>query len=59
VQTNGTYMEWMGWDSSVGIAARYGPESPAIELGGVERGLRGYFPLPPRPVLGSTQPAIQ
>jgi hypothetical protein len=44
----------MGWDSSVGIATRYGLDGPGIEsLWGRE------FPHPSRPALGPTQPTIQ
>ena len=44
----------MGRDSSVGIATRYGLESP-----GIESWWRQDFPHPSRPVLGPTQLAVQ
>ena len=44
----------MGQDSSVGIATRYGVDSPGIES---RCGLD--FPHPTRPALGPTQPPIQ
>jgi hypothetical protein len=44
----------VGWDSSVGIATRYGLDGPAIE----SRWERD-FPHQSRPVLESTQPPIQ
>ena len=43
-----------GRDSAVGIATRYGLESPEIES---RRGRD--IPYPSRPALGSTQPPIQ
>jgi hypothetical protein len=43
-----------GWDSSVGIATRYGLDGPAIESR-----LRRDFPHPSRTLLGPTQPPIQ
>ena len=42
------------WDSSVGIATRYGLEGP-----GIESLLRRDFPHPSRPALGPTQPPAQ
>ena len=44
----------LGRDSSVGIATRYGMDSPGIE----SRWVRGV-PHPSRPALGPTQPPIQ
>ena len=44
----------MGRDSSVGIAPRYGMDSPGIES---QWGLD--FPHPSRQALGPTQPPIQ
>jgi hypothetical protein len=44
----------VGWDSSVGIATRYGLEGLGIEF----RWGR-VFPHPPRPTLGPSQPPIQ
>ena len=44
----------MDWDSSVGIATRYGLDSPGIE----SRWGRD-FPHPFRPTLGPTQPPVQ
>ena len=43
-----------GWDSSVGIATRYGLDGPGIES---RRGRD--FPHPSRPPLWPTQPSIQ
>ena len=43
-----------GWDSSVGIATRYGVDGPGIE----SRWGRD-FPHPSRPALGPTQPSAQ
>ena len=44
----------MGWDSSVGIATRYGLDSSGIEF----RWGRD-FPHPSRPTLGPAQPPVQ
>ena len=43
-----------GWDSSVGIATRYGLDGPGIEY----RWGRD-FPHPSRPALRPTQPPVQ
>ena len=43
-----------GWDSSVGIATRYGLDGPGIE----SRWGRD-FPHPSRPALRPTQPPVQ
>jgi hypothetical protein len=45
---------WVGRDSVVGIATRYGLDGP-----GMESRLGRYFPHPSRPALGPTQPPIQ
>jgi hypothetical protein len=44
----------MGWDSSVGIATRYGVDESAIDSW-----WRQNFSHPSRPALGSTQLSIQ
>ena len=44
----------VGWDSSVGIATRYGLDGP-----GIESRCGRDFPLPSRLALGPTQPPIQ
>jgi hypothetical protein len=44
----------MGWDSTVGIAARYGLDGPGIEP---QQGRD--FPHLSRPSLGPTQPPVQ
>ena len=48
-------ISFLGRDSSVGIATRYGLDGPGIEsrLGGRD------FPHPSRPALGPTQPPVQ
>jgi hypothetical protein len=48
------YYLFVGWDSSVGIATRYGLDGPGIE----SRWGRD-FPHPSRPALGPTLPSIQ
>jgi hypothetical protein len=48
------YINYVGRDSSVGIATRYGQDGPGIE----SRWGRD-FPQPSRPVLGLNQPPIQ
>jgi hypothetical protein len=45
---------FVGRDSSVGIATRYGLDGPGIDLR-----CGGGFPYPSRPALGPTQPPIQ
>jgi hypothetical protein len=45
----------MGWNSSVGIATRYGLDGPGIE----SRWEGRDFPHPSRPALGPIQPTIQ
>jgi hypothetical protein len=47
-------MTFVGRDSSVGIATRYGMDGPGIE----SRWGRD-FPQPSRPALGPTQPPVQ
>jgi hypothetical protein len=47
-------LKMVGWDSSVGIATRYGLNGPGIE----SRWGRD-FSHPSRPALGPTQPPIQ
>ena len=44
----------MGWDSSVGIATRYGLDGP-----GIESRCGRNFPYTSRPALGPTQPPMQ
>ena len=53
-KTHYTVPVYMGRDSSVGIATRYGLDGPEIE----SRWGRG-FPHPSRPTLGPTQRPVQ
>ena len=54
VLCNKTLNYWMGQDSSVDIATRYGLDGP-----GIESRWRRDFPHLSRPALGPTQPPVQ
>ena len=51
---NSLYARFVGPDSSVGTATRYGLDAP-----GIESRCDRDFPFPARPTLGPTQPPIQ
>ena len=48
------YPQKVGWDSSVGIATRYGLDGP-----GIESQWGRDFPHPSGPALGPTQPPVR
>ena len=47
------YTFLMGWDSTIGIATRYGLDGP-----GIKSRWGRHFPHPSRPALGPTQPPV-